>query len=62
MKEYLAITPNTHFNSNLIFYAKNFKQAKKELKHHIREDTMYQEVSLIELSSMKSKKYFIEKI
>ena len=62
MKKYLAICPNTILNDNLIFNALNFKDAKDILKSYIKKDTMFQEVKLIELDTMISKQYFIEKM
>ena len=62
MKKYLAICPNTSLNDNLIFNALNFKDAKEILKSYIKKDTMFQEVKLIELDTMNSKQYFIEKM
>ena len=62
MKKYLAICPNTQLNDNLIFNALNFKNAKEILKSYIKKDTMFQEVKLIELDTMISKQYFIEKM
>jgi|LauGreSuBDMM15SN_2_FD.fasta_scaffold2070545_1 hypothetical protein len=62
MKKYLALCPNTPSETNIIFEALNFEYAKNILKTKIKKDTMYQDVTLIELDTLKTKTYFIEKI
>jgi len=62
MKKYLAIIPNLSSDKNLIFTASNFDHAKITLKSYIKKDTMFQDIKLIELDTLKTKIYFIEKI
>ena len=62
MYQYLALTPNIPSEKNIIFHAEDFKDAKNILKSKIKKDTMFQEVTLIELHTLKTKTYFIEKI
>ena len=62
MNQYLALTPNIPTDKNIIFHAKDFNEAKKILKSYIKQDTMFQEVTLIELTTMATKTYFIEKM
>lgn len=61
MKKYLAWTPNISIESNLIIEAHDFSTAKKILIRRIKSDTMFQEVRLMELDTLKTKSYFIEK-
>jgi hypothetical protein len=61
MKKYLAWTPNISIESNLIIEAHDFLTAKKILIRRIKSDTMFQEVRLMELDTLKTKSYFIEK-
>ena len=62
MKKYLALCPNIPSENNLILDAPNFDYAKKMLISRIKKDTMFQDVTLIELHTLKTKTYFIEKI
>jgi hypothetical protein len=62
MKKYLALCPNIPSENNLILDAQNFDNAKKILMLRIKKDTMFQDVTLIELDTLKTKTYFIEKI
>ena len=62
MKKYLALCPNIPSENNLILDAPDFDYAKKMLMLRIKKDTMFQDVTLIELDTLKSKKYFIEKM
>jgi hypothetical protein len=61
MKKYLAWTPNILPESNLIIEANDFLTAKKILIRRIKSDTMFQEVRLMELDTLITKSYFIEK-
>jgi hypothetical protein len=61
MKKYLALCPNIPVESNLIFEASDFEHAKKILMLRIKKDTILQEVKLIELDTLNTKTYFIEK-
>jgi len=61
MNKYLAIAANTPSDKNIIFNASNFIEAKIKLKSYIKPDTMFQEVTLIELHTLQKKNYFIEK-
>ena len=61
MKKYLAWTPNISPESNLIIEAPDFSAAKKTLITRIKSDTMFQEVRLMELNTLETKSYFIEK-
>jgi len=62
MKKYLALCPNIPSENNLILDASDFDSAKKRLMLRIKKDTMFQDVTLIELDTLKTKTYFIEKI
>lgn len=62
MKKYLALCPNIPSENNLILDASNFDNAKKILMLRIKKDTMFQDVTLIELDTLKTKTYFIEKM
>ena len=62
MKKYLALCPNIPSENNLILNAPDFDYAKKMLVSRIKKDTMFQDVTLIELHTLKTKTYFIEKI
>jgi hypothetical protein len=62
MKKYLALCPNIPSENNLILDAPDFDYAKKMLMLRIKKDTMFQDVTLIELDTLKTKKYFIEKM
>ena len=62
MKKYLALCPNIPSENNLILDAPDFNYAKKMLMLRIKKDTMFQDVTLIELDTLKTKKYFIEKM
>lgn len=62
MKQYLALSPNIKTDSNLIFDALDFKYAKKILTSRIKIDTILQQVTLIELNTLKTKTYFIQKL
>ena len=62
MKKYLALCPNIPSENNLILDAPDFDSAKKRLMLRIKKDTMFQDVTLIELDTLKTKIYFIEKI
>jgi hypothetical protein len=62
MKKYLALCPNIPSENNLILDAIDFDSAKKRLMLRIKKDTMFQDVTLIELDTLKTKTYFIEKI
>lgn len=62
MFDYLAIAPNIPSHKNKIFQAENFSDAKKKLKGFLKEDTRFQEIKLIELNTLKTKLYFIEKM
>jgi hypothetical protein len=59
--KYLAWTPNISPNSNIIIEAPNFEFAKKILMTRIKSDTMFQEVRLMELETLITKSYFIER-
>jgi hypothetical protein len=59
--KYLAWTPDTSPDYNIIIEAPNFEFAKKILMTRIKPDTMFQEVRLMELESLITKSYFIEK-
>jgi hypothetical protein len=59
--KYLAWTPNILPDSNIIIEAPNFDFAKKILMKRIKPDTMFQEVRLMELETLVTKSYFIEK-
>ncbi len=59
--KYLAWTPDTLPDSNIIIEAPDFDFAKKILMTRIKSDTMFQEVKLMELETLKTKSYFIEK-
>jgi hypothetical protein len=59
--KYLAWTPNISPDSNIIIEAQNFSDAKKILMGRIKKDTMFQEVKLMELETLITKSYFIEK-
>lgn len=61
MKQYLAITANNPSENNLMFESENFKSATSYLKKMIKEDTMFQEIKLVELDSMLSRTFFINK-
>ena len=58
MKQYLAITANNPSENNLMFESENFKSATSYLKKMIKEDTMFQEIKLVELDSMLSRTFF----
>jgi hypothetical protein len=60
MKKYLALCPNIPSENNLILDAIDFDSAKKRLMLRIKKDTMFQDVTLIELDTLKTKTYFIE--
>jgi hypothetical protein len=62
MKKYLALCPNIPSENNLILDAPDFDSAKKILMLRIKKNTMFQDVILIELDTLKTKTYFIEKI
>jgi len=62
MKKYLALCPNIPSENNLILDAIDFDSAKKRLMLRIKKDTMFQDVTLIELDTLKTKTYFIEKM
>jgi hypothetical protein len=62
MKKYLALCPNIPSENNLILDAPDFDYAKKMLMLRIKKNTMFQDVILIELDTLKTKKYFIEKM
>jgi hypothetical protein len=62
MKKYLALCPNIPSENNLILDAIDFNSAKKRLMLRIKKNTMFQDVTLIELDTLKTKTYFIEKI
>ena len=55
--KYLAIMENGDSEKNITFESQNFSKAEKYLKSRIREDTFYTIVKLVELDTMKSKKY-----
>ncbi len=59
--KYLAWTPDTSPDSNIIIEAPNFDFAKKILITKIKPDTMFQDVKLMELETLITKSYFIEK-
>jgi hypothetical protein len=59
--KYLAWTPDTSPDSNIIIEAPNFDFAKKILIARIKSYTMFQEVRLMELETLITKSYFIEK-
>jgi hypothetical protein len=61
MKKYLAWTLNISPESNLIIDAPDFNIAKQILTSKIKLDTMFQEVHLMELDTLQTKTYFIEK-
>lgn len=61
MKKYLAWTPNISPDSNIIIEAPDFSIAKQILIGRIKSDTMFQEVKLMELDTLETKSYFIEK-
>lgn len=61
MKKYLAWTSNISPESNLIIEAPDFATAKKILSSRIKSDTMFEEVRLMELDTLETKSYFIEK-
>jgi hypothetical protein len=46
---------------NIIFKAKNLKNAKHILKNRIQKDSILQQVKLIELKTGIEKNYYIEK-
>lgn len=62
MKKYLALCSNIPSENNLILDAIDFNSAKKRLMLRIKKNTMFQDVTLIELDTLKTKTYFIEKI
>ncbi len=61
MKKYLAWTSNISPESNIIIEASDFAAARKILSLRIKSDTMFTEVRLMELETLKTKSYFIEK-
>lgn len=61
MKKYLAWTSNILPESNIIIEAPDFVAAKKLLSLRIKSDTMFTEVRLMELGTLDTKSYFIEK-
>ena len=61
MKKYLAWTSNISPESNIIIEASYFAAARKILSLRIKSDTMFTEVRLMELETLKTKSYFIEK-
>jgi hypothetical protein len=61
MEYYLAISPNIEKENNIIFKAKNLKNAKHILKNRIQKDSILQQVKLIELKTGIEKNYYIEK-
>jgi hypothetical protein len=61
MQQYLAITANSLSDNNIMFESNNFKAATSHLKKLIKKDTMFQEIKLVELNSMLSRTFFINK-
>lgn len=58
MKQYLAIQMNGNPDDNITFEAEDFKEASRILKSMIKEGTMFEQVKLVELDSMYSRKYY----
>jgi len=59
--KYLAIVQNGGEDNNLTFDADNFRSAEKHLKSQIKKGTMFEFIKLVELDTMDSKKFYIEK-
>jgi hypothetical protein len=62
MIKFLAWTANTSPDSNIIFPALDFSHAKEILKTRLKLDTMHQEIFLMNLSTLETKNYFIERM
>jgi uncharacterized protein YqfB (UPF0267 family) len=62
MGRYLAWTSNILPESNIIIEAPDFATAKKILSLRIKSDTMFTEVRLMDLGTLETKSYFIEKV
>ena len=60
MRQYLAIVINGKSDDNITFEAENFKDASKYLKTRIKDGIMFQEIKLVELNTLISKKFFIK--
>ena len=60
MKQYLAIMANGRPDNNIMFYEKNFKDASRYLKTQVKDGTMFQNIKLLELDTMKSKTYMFK--
>lgn len=59
MNQYLAIVANNTSNNNITFEAENFKDASNILKERIKKGVFFDEIKLLELDTMKSRKYYI---
>lgn len=57
MKQYLAIQMNGNPDDNITFEATDFKEAARVLKNMIKEGTMFEQVKLVELDTLISRKY-----
>lgn len=60
MRQYLGIILNGKSDDNIIFEAEDLKKASKYLKTRIKKGTMFQEIKLVELNTMISKKFYIK--
>lgn len=58
---YLAIVENGLPSDNITFEAFDFDSAYKILKHRIKRGSMFNTIKLVELNTMVSRKYYIEK-
>lgn len=59
--KYLALIQNTDQEYSITFEALDFKNAERALKERIKSGSMFNTIMLIELESLTSKKFYIEK-
>lgn len=57
MKQYLAVMLNGKPDENITFEAVDYHQASKILKQLIEDGTMFTQVKLIELDTLRSRNY-----
>lgn len=60
MNQYLTIIVNNTSENNIMFEAENFSEASNILKSRIKTGIFFDEIKLIELESLKSRKFYIE--
>ena len=59
--KYLAMIQNTDQEYSITYEASDFKNAERSLKERVKKGSMFSTIKLIELDSLISKKFYIEK-